>query len=143
MLGMGETLPPLKLWLGCLSSFRNIVSHGLSLVPHVCVCDLLCCRTHTFNSCYSDLIAWLCEGLCDAWWARPAQSPFSKARGLAQGAGRSGRPPLERGRLSGSWVLSRQPHDSCRRLQALWEALRRDERVTQAGQETFPRLHSS
>lgn len=119
------------------------MSHGLSLVPRVCVWDLLCCRTHAFSSCYSGLIAWLCEGLCgravgDTGTVSLLQGPRSRA-----GAGRSGRPSLERGRLSGSWVPSRQPHDSCRRSQALWEALRRDERVTQAGPETFPRLHSS
>lgn len=36
---MGEALPPLRL------------------------CDLPCCGTHSLNSCYSDPIAWLCEGL--------------------------------------------------------------------------------
>lgn len=40
------------------------MSHGLSLVPHVCVCDLLCYRTHSLNSYYSDLIARLCVGPC-------------------------------------------------------------------------------
>lgn len=89
MLGMGETLPPLKLWLGCLSSFRNIVSHDLSLVPHVCVCDLLCCRTHAFNSCYSDLIAWLCEGLCgrvvgETGTVSFLQGPRSRAGGRSE-----------------------------------------------------------
>lgn len=52
------------------------MSHGLSLVPRVCVCDLLCCRTHAFNSCCSDLIAWLCEGLCGRVWGETGTVSF-------------------------------------------------------------------
>lgn len=120
------------------------MSHGLFLVPRVCGRDLPCCRTLAFNGCYSDLIAWLCEGLCGRVVGETGTVSFLHRPEVSRrGQIRVASP---RSSVPGSlalWALSCQTHEGCRRSQALWEALRRDEKATQAGQETFPRLHSS